>query len=370
MESHVGFSVAHLLSGYREHRLDLATCQVSTVRKGSGPYRTGPAEGTSDSGEGPVLTVRLAPLPLSKRASTVKVGEYEGGFAIWESTWFLAGFLQTELQRREGVFAVDLGCGNGVCGVLALQKGYNVLFQDLNWEVLEESVTPNCLLNTHFQALKDFREARMRIDADIAGSASDHSKPTQNRKLSKAAMASSTSQTAGDGMIDCEVTLTVREADAHRHAVVTDIIIGGDSLYAGMCDLSNAERPASMNANEGSIELLACTWEEMAELSATVIPHRRQKCDLIVASECLYRTECYPAIAAVLEAYLTPSSGVAYIATKRLYFGMDGGSFEFVEYINSRNRGDPSRLKASICKSHTPPGSANIIDIIYVTCAT
>ena len=76
----------------------------------------------------------------------VKSGVYEGGYQLWECTIDLLNFLADE--DFTGKVVMDLGCGQGLLGILALLKGAQcVLFQDFNLEVLKELTLPNIDLN-------------------------------------------------------------------------------------------------------------------------------------------------------------------------------------------------------------------------------
>lgn len=79
---------------------------------------------------------------------------YEGGLKIWECTQDLADFLtktdendKNLLNDFEGKRVLDLGCGVGVLGVLALiHKAQGVTFQDYVRRVLFK----NILFSYHF----------------------------------------------------------------------------------------------------------------------------------------------------------------------------------------------------------------------------
>lgn len=104
----------------------------------------------------------------------------------------------------------------------------------------------------------------------------------------------------------------------------------------------------------------------MPSYAETFLAKFLNACSLIVASECLYRTENYPAIADILLQYLKENDGRAYIATKRLYFGMDGGSFEFMTYINSKHSYSRHKLQVTIHRTQMLPCSSNVIDLLEV----
>ncbi len=97
---------------------------VQLVAAGS----SGTADGTSLSG-------------VTSHAD-VKTGVYEGGFKTWECTKDLICFIaQPTHTLPSGASVLDLGCGPGLAGCAALQQGCNVLFQDLNTDVLRASTS-------------------------------------------------------------------------------------------------------------------------------------------------------------------------------------------------------------------------------------
>ena len=80
--------------------------------------------------------------------------------------------------------------------------------------------------------------------------------------------------------------------------------------------------------------------------------------DLIVAAETLYSPQAARDTALILEILLS-EEGVAYIATKRYYFGVGGGSEEFVKAAEKN-------LKVETCHE-IDQGNANIREILKVT---
>lgn len=85
----------------------------------------------------------------------VVTGKYEGGLKVWECSMDLCHFLAS--AGGDGYFPatdkpcaiLELGCGQGFPGILCLQRvpGCEVVFSDLNREVLEETTWPNIFLN-------------------------------------------------------------------------------------------------------------------------------------------------------------------------------------------------------------------------------
>ncbi|GCB63371.1 hypothetical protein scyTo_0009653 [Scyliorhinus torazame] len=73
-------------------------------------------------------------------------GVYEGGLKIWECTFDLAAYLSATVPLA-GRRVLDLGCGAGLLGILALRRGAaEVHFQDYNAAVIEGVTLPNVSL--------------------------------------------------------------------------------------------------------------------------------------------------------------------------------------------------------------------------------
>ena len=91
------------------------------------------AHGASGTADGTALSSITSHLD-------VKPGVYEGGFKTWECTKDLIRFMaEPSHELSPGASVLDLGCGPGLAGCAALQQGCNVLFQDLNADVLAAS---------------------------------------------------------------------------------------------------------------------------------------------------------------------------------------------------------------------------------------
>ncbi|KAK9298128.1 hypothetical protein QLX08_008447 [Tetragonisca angustula] len=73
--------------------------------------------------------------------------KYEGGLKIWECSYDLSQYLFENNVEFQGKFVLDLGCGTGVIGLVALLKNSIVHFQDYNVEVIKTVTIPNVLLN-------------------------------------------------------------------------------------------------------------------------------------------------------------------------------------------------------------------------------
>ncbi|KAK7148438.1 hypothetical protein R3I93_012692 [Phoxinus phoxinus] len=80
--------------------------------------------------------------------SDLITGVYEGGLKIWECTYDLLQYIDDEGETFTGKRVLDLGCGAGLLGILALKRGaIKVDFQDYNSTVIEQLTVPNVFLN-------------------------------------------------------------------------------------------------------------------------------------------------------------------------------------------------------------------------------
>ncbi|XP_076830231.1 histidine protein methyltransferase 1 homolog [Brachyhypopomus gauderio] len=86
-------------------------------------------------------------------------GVYEGGLKIWECTYDLLEYLDDEGETFSGKSVLDLGCGAGLLGILALKRGAGkVHFQDYNSTVIEQFTMPNVVLNTEEESDEEDKE--------------------------------------------------------------------------------------------------------------------------------------------------------------------------------------------------------------------
>ncbi|KAK9805883.1 hypothetical protein WJX73_000781 [Symbiochloris irregularis] len=111
----------------------------------------------------PDLAVRKGNISSAEASTLLKAGEvtasdllpgrYEGGFKLWECALDLARSLQLNAgakatsQSLQGHKVIELGCGHGIPGIVALLAGAAVDFQDYNAEVLSRLTCPNVAAN-------------------------------------------------------------------------------------------------------------------------------------------------------------------------------------------------------------------------------
>eukprot|EP01006_Ploeotia_vitrea_P019777 TRINITY_DN52021_c0_g1_i1.p1 TRINITY_DN52021_c0_g1~~TRINITY_DN52021_c0_g1_i1.p1 ORF type:complete len:287 (+),score=36.98 TRINITY_DN52021_c0_g1_i1:43-903(+) len=88
------------------------------------------------------------PFAAKLKDSDVIPGEYEGGFKLWNCAGDLVNALSERNINLSGLKVCETGCGHGLPGMYAVQKGAAlVCFQDFNSEVLQRLTIPNLLLN-------------------------------------------------------------------------------------------------------------------------------------------------------------------------------------------------------------------------------
>ncbi|KAJ8248397.1 hypothetical protein GJAV_G00241600 [Gymnothorax javanicus] len=209
-------------------------------------------------------------------------GVYEGGLKVWECTYDLLEFLEDEGVGFSGKRVLDLGCGAGLLGILALKRGaQEVHFQDYNDTVIERLTLPNVLLNCEDD------------DDDNDGG-------------------------EGTGTRDEE-----REKD-------------------GSPPPKKRARGPEPNSKLCRCRFFSGSWS--AFLTRMMEDDPPPKYDLIMTSETIYNTDYYPALHDVFHRLLD-QGGLVYLATKAHYFGVGGGLYLFEKFVEQKEVFQMKRLK-------------------------
>ncbi|CAG6017270.1 unnamed protein product [Menidia menidia] len=221
---------------------------------------------------------------LSRRAeqrSDLISGVYEGGLRVWECTYDLLELIRRDGETFGGKAVLDLGCGAGLLGILALKRGARqVHFQDYNSTVIEQLTVPNVMLNCQEDEEEDSED-----DKKGEGESRQHSCETSGKEE------------------DGDPPSKKRAADLSQHPLLR------------RCRFFSGD------------------WSTFLPLVLTTEPE--PKFDVIFTSETIYNTEHYHALHQSLHRLLAPD-GLVYLATKAHYFGVGGGLHLFEAFVKQR----------------------------------
>lgn len=212
----------------------------------------------------------------AEQRSDLISGVYEGGLKVWECTYDLLELIEKDGETFGGKSVLDLGCGAGLLGILALKRGARrVHFQDYNSTVIDQLTLSNVVLNCQED---DDRES----DDDEVGK----------------------------GKSGCKV-----KADD-----------GGPPQKKKAAELSQLPRLDKCRFFSGD-------WSTFLALVSKEEPP--PKYDIILTSETIYNTAYYAVLHETLQKLLAPD-GLAYLATKSHYFGVGGGMHLFETFVQER----------------------------------
>ncbi|XP_039995432.1 histidine protein methyltransferase 1 homolog [Xiphias gladius] len=210
---------------------------------------------------------------VEKRSDLIP-GMYEGGLKVWECTYDLLELIEKDGETFGGKAVLDLGCGAGLLGILALRSGArHVHFQDYNSTVIEQLTVPNVILNCQEDddiESEDDKEGRDKEKQELK----DSSPPPKKRAA----------------------------------------------------DLSQLPLLAKCRFFSGD-------WSTFLALVLKTGP--QPKYDIILTSETIYYTGYYPALHDTLHKLLAPD-GLVYLATKSHYFGVGGGLHLFETFVEEK----------------------------------
>lgn len=222
----------------------------------------------------------------AEQRSDLISGVYEGGLKVWECTYDLLELIEKEGETFTGKAVLDLGCGAGLLGILALKRGARLVhFQDYNSTVIEQLTVSNVILNCGDEDEDDSDDeekgkggGKIRAKADLK----EDNPPPKKRGIDRT---------------QCPLLTKCR-------------FFSGD--WSTFLDLLIKEDP---------------------------LP----KFDIILTSETIYNTDYYPVLHETLEKLLAPS-GLVYLATKSHYFGVGGGLHLFETFVEQEGMFSLDRL--------------------------
>lgn len=212
-------------------------------------------------------------------------GVYEGGLKVWECTYDLLNLFEKDIETFGSKMILDLGCGAGLLGILALKRGARgVHFQDYNSTVIEQLTVPTVILNC--------QENDVDSEDDEKGKAKE---TVQN----ESDCVSTDSKDSKDG----NPPQKKRAIDPIQHT------------FLAKCRFFSGD------------------WSTFLSLLLKETPPL--KYDMIFTSETIYNTDYYPSLHDTLQELLAPN-GLVYVATKSHYFGVGGGLHLFETFVEKR----------------------------------
>ncbi|KAM7385634.1 hypothetical protein PAMP_001708 [Pampus punctatissimus] len=213
----------------------------------------------------------------TEQRSDLISGVYEGGLKVWECTYDLLEVIEKEGETFGGKAVLDLGCGAGLLGILALKRGARqVHFQDYNSTVIEQLTVPNVIINCQEDDVdsEDDKEERSKGKTQV-----------------------------GDG---CKTKTKEDSPPAKKRAV------DPSQQLLARCHFFSGD------------------WSTF--LTLVLKKDTPPKYDIIFTSETIYNTAYYPALHDTLHKLLA-ADGLIYLATKSHYFGVGGGLHLFETFV-------------------------------------
>lgn len=213
-------------------------------------------------------------------------GVYEGGLKVWECTYDLLNLIEKDIETFGGKMVLDLGCGAGLLGILALKRGARgVHFQDYNSTVIDQLTVPTVILNSQ--------------DDDVDSEEDEKGKGKGKVQSTSNCVSSTDAKDSKDG----NPPTKKRAIDPTLHTLLAKCrFFSGD-------------------------------WSTFLSLLLKETPPL--KYDIIFTSETIYNTDYYPSLHDTLQELLAPK-GLVYVATKSHYFGVGGGLHLFETFVEKR----------------------------------
>ncbi|KAM3605681.1 uncharacterized protein V6R79_002876 [Siganus canaliculatus] len=223
----------------------------------------------------------------AEQRSDLISGVYEGGLKVWECTYDLLELIERDGETFGGKSVLDLGCGAGLLGILALKRGARqVHFQDYNSTVIEQLTLPNVVLNCQEEDEDDSEDDKAATGKEI------------------------------------------KEDDGSKRKVK-----GKQEVKNGSPPTKKKAADISQHPQLAKCRFFSGDWSTFLALVTKDEP--QPKYDIIFTSETIYNTAYYPILHETLHKLLAPS-GIVYLATKSHYFGVGGGLHLFETFVEQR----------------------------------
>uniref|UniRef100_A0A7I4EGT9 protein-histidine N-methyltransferase n=1 Tax=Physcomitrium patens TaxID=3218 RepID=A0A7I4EGT9_PHYPA len=282
--------------------------------------------------------------------SDLMLGKYEGGYKLWDCSVDLVETLRREIQDGQlsfrGKRVLELGCGHGLPGIFACLKGASsVHFQDFNAEVLRNVTTKNVQAN-----LDQARKGLIRVNSVSSGLVRVNSGLLRANSIgSNAEMA-----TSHKGLI--------AEPDVHYYAGDwSDVhnVLSAVRVSPGTTDIGDEGAFNFMFTESELYEPVQETEIRSGGLTRTGSRNRlarklsgSQACDrghtnttqeggydIILMSETVYSLTSLPKLYELIKKCTRPPYGVVYLAAKKHYVGVGGGTRQFKRLVEEDEYG-------------------------------
>ncbi|KAH9320036.1 hypothetical protein KI387_021805, partial [Taxus chinensis] len=251
-------------------------------------------------------------------------GKYEGGLKLWESSIDLVNTLKREIQDGQlsfrGKQVLELGCGHGLPGIFACLKGASTIhFQDFNAEVLRCLTIPN--VNTN---LEQARERLSRhADGTVASTTTTTIAPDVHFYAGDWGELHPLLSVVAAGQVDSvgEVGPSLLEDD-----LPLDDFSSQDGSVINQETLPSSSQVQQVECSKKHSRSRACEQARDRDLSEGGY-------DIILMAETVYSTASLQKLYGLIKKCLRPPYGVVYLAAKKHYFGVGGGTRQFKSVV-------------------------------------
>jgi len=260
-------------------------------------------------------------------------GKYEGGLKLWESSTDLVNALKHEIQDGQlsfkGKKILELGCGHGLPAIFACLEGASTVhFQDFNAEVLRCLTIPNVNLNLE----KAHKQQACHTDNAAIPTKTTALAPDIHFYAGDWGELHSLLSVVATDQVDLagEVDKNFLEEDVLLDDSEEDVLLDDSGSQDGSS--ANQEIPASSNqiqqvrCTRRHSQCHACEWARDSDLSEGGY-------DIILMAETVYSVSSFKKLYGIIKKCLRPPNGVVYLAAKKHYFGVGGGTRQFKSFV-------------------------------------